>query len=585
LIAWDIETLDLGGTLAVITAFDGNKAQVFYSFEDFLKWCMQTGEQVFFSHYGGKYDMLYFLSYLVKTKRFFRIININGKIGIIMKNVSIHRTVKFLDSFCLLPGSLGELAESFKTEHRKMEYEDYAEHKDALKMVEYAKNDSIVLWELLDKFKQEVKELENWDIDFFKFFTIASASARIVNFFHNAYSVTKNFFTRTQENFIRTAYYGGRVEIFKFKGEHLNCYDVNSLYPYAMHQFEFPTGRILFTRNTKKIESLFNKYLGVVEVTLRVPETYCPPLPFRTEKPRKLFFPIGKWRAAYCTEELKKYQEAGLIKILKFHKGIFQAGRCRPFVDFVEKYFSLKRNSTGAKKQIVKLILNSSYGRYGMKRERQEILTEEQALKSGHIFDLPVFKDNFYLGKTESYRNRAVNPIIAVFITSYARMALYDILTRVNEKELYYCDTDSIYTTAALPVSQELGKLKLEGTFDNAIFRAPKIYALEAEGRTTIKAKGCGFLKKDKGNDAPQAMKELKDRLTSSIIQGKPFEFEKLRMLGFLESLRRISAQGKEGFVFLEKPIKLISMSYDKRKRLQNDTQPLNISDIRKLKK
>jgi hypothetical protein len=62
--------------------------------------------------------------------------------------------------------------------------------------------------------------------------------------------------------------------------------------------------------------------------------------------------------------------------------------------------------------------------------------------------------------------------------------------------KLYYTDTDSAYFDGPLPnnfISQtELGKLKLEGIYDKALFLAPKVYALEntTTGEKVIKIKG-----------------------------------------------------------------------------------------------
>jgi DNA polymerase elongation subunit (family B) len=52
-----------------------------------------------------------------------------------------------------------------------------------------------------------------------------------------------------------------------------------------------------------------------------------------------------------------------------------------------------------------------------------------------------------------------------------------------NLPNLYYTDTDSLYFDGPIPEtfisSTELGKLKLEGIYDKAIFLAPKVYALK----------------------------------------------------------------------------------------------------------
>ncbi len=63
-----------------------------------------------------------------------------------------------------------------------------------------------------------------------------------------------------------------------------------------------------------------------------------------------------------------------------------------------------------------------------------------------------------------------------------------------NFPNLYYTDTDSTYFDGPLPdhlvSSTELGKMKLEGIYDKALFLAPKLYALKNNEEEIIKIKG-----------------------------------------------------------------------------------------------
>jgi len=59
---------------------------------------------------------------------------------------------------------------------------------------------------------------------------------------------------------------------------------------------------------------------------------------------------------------------------------------------------------------------------------------------------------------------------------------------------LYYTDTDSVYFDGPLGDSfvsnTILGKLKLEGIWDEAVFLSPKVYALKNQDSLVIKVKG-----------------------------------------------------------------------------------------------
>lgn len=63
-----------------------------------------------------------------------------------------------------------------------------------------------------------------------------------------------------------------------------------------------------------------------------------------------------------------------------------------------------------------------------------------------------------------------------------------------NLPNLYYSDTDSLYFDGSIPDNfispTELGKLKLEGIYDKAVFLAPKVYALQNSSQLIIKIKG-----------------------------------------------------------------------------------------------
>ena len=65
---------------------------------------------------------------------------------------------------------------------------------------------------------------------------------------------------------------------------------------------------------------------------------------------------------------------------------------------------------------------------------------------------------------------------LAAAITSYARISIYKF---VSMESTAYTDTDSIYSTKQLPaelIGDNLGQMKFEFAFDEALFVKPKIY-------------------------------------------------------------------------------------------------------------
>ena len=62
-----------------------------------------------------------------------------------------------------------------------------------------------------------------------------------------------------------------------------------------------------------------------------------------------------------------------------------------------------------------------------------------------------------------------------------------------NEFELFYSDTDSIDISSKLReeyIGKELGQLKLEYIFRDAVYLAPKVYGGLTESKEIIKIKG-----------------------------------------------------------------------------------------------
>jgi hypothetical protein len=164
-----------------------------------------------------------------------------------------------------------------------------------------------------------------------------------------------------------------------------------------------------------------------------------------------------------------------------------------------------------------KLLMNSLYGKFGMKTEitKVEILNnnKEEINKyldkfNTNIVDI-IYLENkivliYNINKfTPSDINNVfhddvfhaldINIAIASAITAYARIRMSSFKNNPNFK-LYNSDTDNIVINKPLPdelVGKELGLMKLEHTITKAVFLAPKVYGLiEENGNEIIKAKG-----------------------------------------------------------------------------------------------
>lgn len=279
----------------------------------------------------------------------------------------------------------------------------------------------------------------------------------------------------------RQAYFGGRVECFrigKIDGR-VFIYDVNSMYPYAML-------RPIPKWDELKERSVWNGEPGLVEAEVES-DLDIPVLPYRRKD--GLCFPNGRFNGVWSSEELKRFEQEGgkIRKVVKAWtssrtvSGIFR--------DYVEMFFRMKKIEKDQFRRLVwKMLLNSLYGRFGIKSRMQMLRKfdgENDALNATIIET----KTGLYRVVEIGGRPEFSNALIAGTITANARLRLYDGLKAAGE-DVIYCDTDSMVTTSdmsgRIPVGDGLGEWGLEMSADGAEIVAPKVYRVGGK----VRAKG-----------------------------------------------------------------------------------------------
>jgi hypothetical protein len=228
------------------------------------------------------------------------------------------------------------------------------------------------------------------------------------------------------------------------------------------------------------------------------------------------------------SEEVKLAKSYGYnIKLLYGYKLDKSSNIFNPFIN---KYFDIKAglSNINMDRTSAKLILNSLYGRLGMK-PYQDVIEIVDSFRAEHILSKYLVKEQYNLtdkleflryentpisgfeelyGKDEylnfmldcDSKNISVNQSLpsAIAITAYARMYMFKIIYRLIELgiEIYYMDTDSITVNKTLPedlIGNNLGLFKLEHDIDHAYFISPKLYALKTfDDKFIVKAKGIG---------------------------------------------------------------------------------------------
>jgi hypothetical protein len=432
---------------------------------------------------------------------------------------------KFVDSYAILPAALRKLSESFKPKHQKLAFDDYSkiavDDPDTLK---YLENDVLCLWEILYDF---------FSSDFIKTPALTIASQALSTFQYKFFDGKLQGMKLPLEEMIRERFYsGGRVEAYKGYGKRVHVYDVNSLYPYCMTQ-PMPTGEVRYTARYNKTK------IGFYHVDIhKTPDWYISPLLYRG---KKLLFVNGGGEYFLGSPTLAILNEQGVrFKILD---GYVFDGKEDLFSDYVSFFHDLKTRSKGtAMYYVAKLFLNSLYGKFGMARERWTV----QRATGYEEGAAPLMNELDSYGMCmvkEQTRSKFVMPYIAAYITELARCHHWRLMNQ-HPESVFYCDTDSIFTSHVLPAGGKLGELSDEGTFEG-VFLGNKTYALRNGKSEKVAFKGFH-------------VEDIHFRDVEKVLRThKPLIQKRTRILSFRECLKR-----KEGIVSDAGPfLKMVDMT------------------------
>lgn len=530
--------------------FDGEDYKVFWSIEGFLDFFLTREYRGFkcYAHFGGKYDFRFFIDYLVSCERFdLRLLERGSKImSIKVIDKKSKSSWTFADSYFILPLSLRKLGENFKIQYMKKDF-DVSNEKDfkSAEAQEYLKNDCLGLFEILEKFSQ-------WGLNGGKLkSTLPSQSLHIFS---------KNFLEKKlfplkpiEEEFIRKTYFGGRVEIFKTYGKDLFYYDYNGLYSYAMLE-DMPIGSICY------VKSYYPNLIGFYHIKTDIPYEKIPLLPKIIQD--KLIFPYGDGDFYSTSAELEILRKKG-IKFEVLEGYVFN-DKYPIFKNYILEMYKIRNSyEKGTMENLIsKLLMNSLYGRFGMKREQKELLFSKNPPKNARVFD-----EDFGLYELDTIsKSPYILPHLSSYITSLGRVKLYNTFEKVGHENVWYCDTDSIITSKELPVGEGLGELKLEHKIKEGVFLQPKAYSfITQDNKTFSRVKGMPDISIS-FNDFKKALFEN----NLSIINTKYYN-----LTGFREELRKNNSLKMTRQVYTKE----LRNEYNKRKIEGIDTIPLKMFD------
>ena len=543
---FDIEALNWNNIYA-IGIYDGKDVNILTSpvlkNNSFIKWLLDNlaDGDIVYAHNGGKYDFLFIFDFIKSVEGKLLSIKVINASVVMFRVEYDKKRIEFRDSYAILPSSLKSLTNDFNVKHKKLEM-DYTKGLKDTNFYNYFKNDLIGLYEVLEQSRELTEKL-----------TLASNSMNI--FLTDFYQ--KEYYNNSIaiDDIFRLGYMGGRVEIFKMRGTDLHYYDINSLYPSVMKENEYP---LIENKNYRYVNRFYPDVLGYYYCNIESPDMHIPLLPYRTAK-GKLIFPVGKWQGWYYSPEILKARELGYD--ISIRKGYVFEDTGYIFRDFVNHYYNIKSHSTGAKKAIAKLVLNSLYGKFGQRHVFDEfIIDDDEKARYNYIPSL-----NLSRRKRISY-SKYQHTEIAGLITSYARLKLYSLFEKAGMDSVYYCDTDSIITSSLMKTSSALGDIKEEADIEEFIALSPKVYAYTESNKEKVVIKA-------KGLDSKRlSFADFQNAITYGNYSNFINEYEKVA------SFKLFNTRHLSNFSDKLRTIRRMKSIYDKREILKNfDTKPLII--------
>jgi len=465
---YDIEAIDWINPIAV-GLFDGINYREFLQTSDeddviwkFLEYLRDNLKGIrLYAHNAAKYDAKFILAKLQEKKEPIRM-----EAGL-FRLVWLRARVTFEDSYVALPGSLRALSEGFgvsqklEWEHEDTEYPWVMNPQDLDSFRAYLKRDCLSLSEVMEKYCEKL--LTSFKVT--PSLTLALTAMKA--FDKNYYPVKKIDSNEKFEKQIRLATFGGRNEVYKRYGENLNFYDVRSMFM-SCYDVPVPIGRLLWT--TPNIDTG-----TLARAKVKVPtKFYIGPLPVRYRG--RLTFPVGEFIGWWDTRWLKFAAELGCdILILQQ----LRADEEPILKEFAEDTYAFRVNSTKEiESRLWKLFGLRLSGKFGQSRWQSRIVHTNEI--KDYTGSYPMDVNEEYHEFTEyisGHRAPYIKPAISMRIRSEAGIRHTKLLLEaLSRGEIYYCDTDSIVTSATLPIGKALGELQLVNKALRGYFIQCKFY-------------------------------------------------------------------------------------------------------------
>lgn len=503
-----------------------------------------------------------------------------------------NKKILLYDTMNYSPVSLEKIGESLK--NKKMEIDFKTCTDEELKI--YCKNDVKIIYLFV---KSLIEFLQKYELTKLK---PTSSSIAMNAFRHKFYDYDKcPIFIHTNLNAIkleRDSYHGGITDCFKigkFKGDFLKL-DINSMYPYQMIKYKFPTKLVFYSIDEDKnlikyLNEFLDEYHIIAECEIFLPKNYAYILSkFKVNKESRMGFIHGKFNIVLTTPEIEYVKKYG--KILKVKKiAIYEKDYIfKEYIDFFyNQRLRFKKEKNYIFDSFAKYLMNGLYGKFGQHRTDYDILADNVPYdigkyivveeKNGEVVEYIQMHIGNKIIRNMPTDNNAYDSFVAIssLVTAYARMYLIEIILKLGRENLFYVDTDSlIIKKEALNNikeyldDKELGKLKIEGESKDIEIIRPKWYKFDDKKEEKNK------LEKNEKYE-PWKCKGVRKEHTIYDDDENFLTIEQNQWERFNTSLKNKNMNQQ----VITKTVKRLSKKYDKGLILENhDVEPYDVKNV-----
>lgn len=405
-----------------------------------------------------------------------------------------YRKVTFYDSFKKLPFKVATIAKAFELEDSKLTIDYDAPrpvgHQLTDEEKEYIVADCRIVANALQiQFAQNLKKMTNAS-DAMNGYKSIIGKKRFPQWFP--------VLPVELDLDIRRAYKGGFVYLNpKYRGVRGlvgMTLDVNSLYPWVMRTKLLPYGYPYYFEGEPSPNELTPLYIVHMKCSFKVKDGHLPTLQLKntyrfveteylttSEDDDGFDEPVEMWLTSVDHQLLLDHYDIDDVTYINGYR--FKAAYGM-FNDYIDHWMHVKETTTGALRQLAKLMLNSLYGKFA---------TNPKARKKIPYFDQEDRTVRYKLGDPEL--RDPVYTAMGCFITAYAREKTIRSAQSVGDRFIY-ADTDSLHIIGHdVPEGLEvhpthLGAWKNEGCFEDSIFLRAKTYMETVDGVTKVTCAG-----------------------------------------------------------------------------------------------